>query len=83
MSCQAQSVDLNPIELVWDDIDWKVRAKQLTSAANLWQLWVEVCSVYLQSLVEKMPRIYEAVIVAKGAILMMEKKCFVFFLGLI
>ena len=58
----AQPADLNPIELVWDELDWKVGAKQLTNVANLWQflqeIWVELSSVYLQSLVEWMPRIW-------------------------
>ena len=31
MSWQAQSADLNPIELVWDKLNQKVRAKQPTS----------------------------------------------------
>ena len=62
----AQSADLNPIELMWG----KVRANQATSEGHLWQLleesWVELSSVYLLSLVNGMPRIREAVIVAKG-----------------
>ena len=44
----------------------KNRVKQPTSADHLWQLlqdiWAELSSVYLQSLVERMLRIYEAVI---------------------
>ena len=47
----AQSADLNTIELVWDELDQKVRAKQPTSAAYLWLLlqekWAELSSVYL------------------------------------
>ena len=69
MSWPAQSVDLNLIKLVWDELDWKVRVKQPTSAAHFWQLspenWAELFSVYLQSLVERMQRICEVVIVAK------------------
>ena len=34
----VQSVDLNPIELVWDELNRKVRAKQHTSTTHLWQL---------------------------------------------
>ena len=64
MSWLAQSVDLNPIELVWDELDQKVRAKQPTSAAHFWQWlqksWAELFSVNFQSLVEKMLRICEA-----------------------
>ena len=54
MSWLAQSADINPIELVWDELVQKVRAKQPTSATHFWQLlqksWVELSSVYLQSL---------------------------------
>ena len=35
MSWLVQSVDLNPIELVWDELDWKVITKQLSSAVHL------------------------------------------------
>ena len=66
----VRSVDLNPIELLWDEIDWKVRAKQPTIMAHLWQLlqesWVELSSVYPQHLVERMPRICEAGKTAKS-----------------
>ena len=62
MSWLAQSADLNPIELVWNGVNWKV-------AAHLWQFlqenWTELSSVYLQCLVERMQRISEAVIAAK------------------
>ena len=36
----VQSEDLNPIDLVWDELDWKVRAKQkiwLTSGYSCWK----------------------------------------------
>ena len=70
MSWLAQSADLKPIELVWDELDWKIRAKQPTNVTHLWcflqESWVELSSVYLQSLVERMLRICEEVIVAKG-----------------
>ena len=40
------------------------------STAHLWQLllesWAELSSIYLQFLVERMPKICEAVIAAKG-----------------
>ena len=41
MSWPAQSTDLNPIELVCDEIDRKVRAKQPASAVHLRQLLEE------------------------------------------
>ena len=66
-SLMVQSVDL---KLMWDELDHKDSVKQLTSETHHWQLlqesWTELSSVYLQSLVERMPRICEAVIVAKG-----------------
>ena len=69
----AQSADLNPKELVCDELEQNVSAKQSTSTAHLWQLlleiWAELSTVYLQSLVERMSRIFEAVIVTKGSIL--------------
>ena len=53
-----------------DELEQKVRAKQATSVAHPWQLllesWAELSSVYFQSLVERIPRICEAVIAAKG-----------------
>ena len=70
MSWPTQSVDLNTIELVWDELDQKVIDKQPTSTAHLLQFlqecWAELFSVYLQSLVEKILRICEAVIATKG-----------------
>ena len=57
ISLLAQSANLNPIQLVRDELDQKVRAKPGTSATHLWQLlpesWAELSSVYLQSLVER------------------------------
>ena len=66
MSWPVQSTDLNPVELEWHEVDRKVRAKRPTSAAYLWQLLPEIYSVHIQSLVERIPRICEAVLAAKG-----------------
>ena len=70
MEWPAQSPDLNPIELVWDELDRKVKAKQPTSATHLWELlqqcWEELSKQYLISIVERMPRVCSAVISAKG-----------------
>ena len=70
MPWPAQSADLNPIELVWNELDRKVRAKQTITTTHLWQLlqesWIELFSVYLQSLEERMVKICEAEIAAKG-----------------
>ena len=65
LQLMAQSVDLNPIELMLDELNQKIGAEQPTSAAHLWQhlqeSWAE------QSLMERMPRICQAVIAAKGS----------------
>uniref|UniRef100_A0A672IYI2 Transposase Tc1-like domain-containing protein n=1 Tax=Salarias fasciatus TaxID=181472 RepID=A0A672IYI2_SALFA len=70
MERPAQSPDLNPIELVWDEIDRRVKAKQPTSATHLWELlqqtWEELSEDSLISVVERMPRVCSAVISAKG-----------------
>ena len=71
MSLPAQSADLNFIELVCDELDWKLRVKQPMSMAHirqlLWEIWAKISSVYNQSFVERKSRIREAVIAAKGS----------------
>ena len=70
MFWSVQSADLNHIEMVWDELQRKVRGKQPTSAAYLGQIWqkcwVELTSVYLPSLLERMPRICEPVTAFKA-----------------
>lgn len=39
---QAQSPDLNPVELVWDELDKRVKTKQPTSAPHLWELLQQI-----------------------------------------
>lgn len=63
MSWPVQPAELNPIELLWDELGRKVRAKQPANAAHLWQLLQESWA----ELIEKMPRICEAVLVAKSS----------------
>jgi hypothetical protein len=31
-------IDLNPIEMVWDELDRRVKEKQPTSAKHMWEL---------------------------------------------
>ena len=56
----AHSAELNPIELVWEDLEQKVKAKQSISAAHHEQ-FLQARQNYIQStfslLLERMPRI--------------------------
>ena len=38
MTWPPQSPDINPIEMVWDEYDRRVKEKQLTSAQYKWEL---------------------------------------------
>ena len=38
MTWPPQSPDLNPIEMVWDELDRRVKEKQPTSAQHMWEL---------------------------------------------
>lgn len=66
----AQSPDLNPIELLWDELDRKVRESCPKSKPHLWTLlqttWESLPCETLNKLIERMPRICEAVIKNKG-----------------
>ena len=70
MEWPAQSPGLNPIELVWDELDRRVKAKQPTSATHLWeslqQTWEELSEEYWISIQERMPQVCSAVVSAKG-----------------
>ena len=70
MEWPAQSPNLNPIELVWDELDRRMKAKQPTSATHLWELlqqcWEELSEQYLISIVERMSRVCSAVVSAIG-----------------
>ena len=70
MEWPAQCPDLNPIELVWDELDRRMKAKQPASATHLWELlqqcWEELSEQYLIFIVERMPRVCSAVMSPKG-----------------
>ena len=38
MTWLPQSSDFNPIEMVWDELDRRVKEKQPTSAQHMWEL---------------------------------------------
>uniref|UniRef100_A0AAZ3QY05 Tc1-like transposase DDE domain-containing protein n=1 Tax=Oncorhynchus tshawytscha TaxID=74940 RepID=A0AAZ3QY05_ONCTS len=38
MTWPPQPPDLNPIEMVWDELDRRVKEKQQTSAQKMWEL---------------------------------------------
>jgi hypothetical protein len=38
MTWPPQSPDLNPIEMVWDDLDCKVKENKQTNAQHMWEL---------------------------------------------
>ena len=70
MEWPAQSPDLNPIELSWEQLDRMVRKKCPSSQSNLWEVlqevWGEISSDYLNKLTARMPKVCKAVIAANG-----------------
>uniref|UniRef100_A0AAZ3PIM3 Tc1-like transposase DDE domain-containing protein n=1 Tax=Oncorhynchus tshawytscha TaxID=74940 RepID=A0AAZ3PIM3_ONCTS len=42
-SPDPQSPDLNPIKMVWDELDRRVKEKQPTSAQHIWELLQDCC----------------------------------------
>lgn len=61
MEWPPQSPDLNPIELLWEELDRRVRNLKPTSLPNLWEClkdaWNDIQPQTLQKLVERMPRL--------------------------
>ena len=70
MTWPPQSPDLNPIKMVWDEMDRRLKAKGPTSAQHLWELpqdcWKTISGDDLMKVIERMPRVCKAVIKAKG-----------------
>ncbi|XP_073535528.1 uncharacterized protein [Phyllobates terribilis] len=69
MTWPPPSPDLNPIEMVWGELDCRVKAKGPTSAKHLWELlqdcWKTISGDYLLKLIKRIPRVCKAVIKAK------------------
>lgn len=65
-----QSPDLNPIELLWEELDRKVRLVCPSSAPELWRVlqdsWTSLTQETLNKLVARMSRLVNAVLKAKG-----------------
>ena len=61
-----QITDLNPIEMVWDGLNRRVKEKQLSICGNSFKT---VGKAFQVKLVESMPRVCKAVIKSKGGYL--------------
>ncbi|CAJ0932299.1 unnamed protein product [Ranitomeya imitator] len=80
MEWPAQSPDLNPTELLWEQLDHMVRKKCPSSQTKLWNGLLEAWSEspdYLSKLTARMPKICNAVIAANGAFFD-ESKVFIY-----
>ena len=70
MKWSAQSHDLSPIELVWDELDRRARASCPGPAKELFQIlkneWAKVPAAYFQKRLKRIPRICAAVLKANG-----------------
>jgi transposase len=42
MTWPPQSPDLNPIQMVWDELDRRVKEKQSTRAQHMWDCWKSI-----------------------------------------
>ena len=65
-----QSPDLNPIDKLWEEIDRNVRKVCPKSKTHLWEMlqksWTTIQSEKLKKLLDRMPRLVQAVIAARG-----------------
>jgi hypothetical protein len=62
----SQSSDLNPIKMVWDELDRRVKEKQQQVLSICGNSFKAVRKAFQVKLVERMPRVCKAVIKAKG-----------------
>lgn len=67
----AQSPDLNPIELLWDELDRATRKIRPQNHEHLWEClqrcWQQIDDDAIRKLIERMPRVCKAVINVNGA----------------
>jgi len=77
MDWPPQNPDLNPIELLWDELDREVRKLQLTNRNQLLEYlqvcWCELEPEKLKKLVSKMFKVCAVVLLKKAHILMNQK----------
>ena len=66
MTWPPQSPDLKPIEMVWDELDRRVKEKQPQVLSIYGNSFKTVGKALQVKLVERMPRVCKAVIKAKG-----------------
>ena len=70
MTWPPQSLNLNPIKLLWEQMDHQVRKQCPTSENHLWEILQEdrgkVSAEYLDKLINRMPKLAKAVLNAKG-----------------
>ncbi|CAK9810863.1 Transposable element Tcb1 transposase [Anthophora quadrimaculata] len=66
----SQSPDLNPIELLWDELDREIRNHCPRSKQHLWELlqnnWKNIPIEILQQLVSRMPKLCKILIKKRG-----------------
>ena len=61
MTWPPQTPDLNLTEMVWDELDHSVKAKQPTSAQHLWELLLQTIPAdYLMKLIEECSTVNKA-----------------------
>lgn len=65
-----QSPDLNPIELLWEELDRTVRHRCPSSQEDMWnalqESWSSISMETIQKLIARMPRLVKKVIKCKG-----------------
>ena len=70
MEWLPQTLDLNPIELFWEELDRRVRDLKPANLPGLWdclnEAWNNIPPQALKKLIEGMPKLRAAVIKAKG-----------------